>query len=135
MEKKVSELEPSAENLPKVQAQLDAALISQQEIESKAQIMEEQLLTKVGEAEEKKELLEQKMKERDAELKSQIAELAEKKEKLEEDMLNMRVNKDKEIIQLREQVKHRTLNSKYSVSWMSSNLKIFCSVQIKLGSL
>ncbi|XP_061164716.1 protein diaphanous homolog 1-like isoform X2 [Saccostrea echinata] len=107
LEKKVSELAPSAENLPKVQALLDNALIAKQEMESKAQIMEEQYLTQVNDAEEKKEQLEQRMKELDADLKSQLAELAEKKQQAEDDLLNMRANKDKEIAQLREQVRNR----------------------------
>lgn len=104
LEKKVSELVPSAENLPKVQAQLDAAMIAKQEIESKAQIMEEQYMTKVNEADEKKEQLENKLKELDAEMNSKLTEVKEQKEKIEEDFLNMRVNKDKEIAQLKEQV-------------------------------
>lgn len=107
LEKKVSELAPSAENLPKLQAQLDAALMAKQEIESKAQIMEEQYMTKVSEAEEKKEQLEVRMKELDADLNSKLSEISGQKEKLEEDMLNMRVNKDKEITQLKEQIKSR----------------------------
>lgn len=107
LEKKVSELVPSAENLPKVQAQLDAAMIAKQEIESKAQIMEEQYMTKVNEADEKKEQLENKLKELDAEMNSKLTEVKEQKEKIEEDFLNMRVNKDKEIAQLKEQVKSR----------------------------
>ena len=101
----MSELAPSAENLPKLQAQLDAALMAKQEIESKAQIMEEQYMTKVSEAEEKKEQLEVRMKELDADLNSKLSEISGQKEKLEEDMLNMRVNKDKEITQLKEQVR------------------------------
>lgn len=105
LEKKVSELAPSAENLPKLQAQLDAALMAKQEIESKAQIMEEQYMTKVSEAEERTEQLEVRMKELDTDLNSKLSEISGQKEKLEEDMLNMRVNKDKEITQLKEQVK------------------------------
>lgn len=104
LEKRVSQLEPSAENLPKVQAQLDLAMIAKQEIESKAQIMEEQYMTKVNEADEKKEQLENKLKELDAEMNSKLTEVKEQKEKIEEDFLNMRVNKDKEIAQLKEQV-------------------------------
>lgn len=100
----MSQLEPSAENLPKVQAQLDLAMIAKQEIESKAQIMEEQYMTKVNEADEKKEQLENKLKELDAEMNSKLTEVKEQKEKIEEDFLNMRVNKDKEIAQLKEQV-------------------------------
>lgn len=104
LEKRVSQLEPSAENLPKVQAQLDLAMIAKQEIESKAQIMEEQYMTKVNEADEKKEQLENKLKELDAEMNSKLTEVKEQKEKIEEDFLNMRVNKDKEIAKLKEQV-------------------------------
>lgn len=104
LEKRVSQLEPSAENLPKVQAQLDIAMIAKQEIESKAQIMEEQYMTKVNEADEKKEQLENKLKELDAEMNSKLTEVKEQKEKIEEDFLNMRVNKDKEIAKLKEQV-------------------------------
>lgn len=104
LEKRVSQLEPSAENLPKVQAQLDLAMIAKQEIESKAQIMEEQYMTKVNEADEKKEQLENKLKELDAEMNSKLMEVKAQKEKIEEDFLNMRVNKDKEIAQLKEQV-------------------------------
>lgn len=107
LEKRVSQLEPSAENLPKVQAQLDIAMIAKQEIESKAQIMEEQYMTKVNEADEKKEQLENKLKELDAEMNSklmEVKEVKEQKEKIEEDFLNMRVNKDKEIAKLKEQV-------------------------------
>lgn len=107
LEKRVSQLEPSAENLPKVQAQLDLAMIAKQEIESKAQIMEEQYMTKVNEADEKKEQLENKLKELDAEMNSKLMEVKEvkaQKEKIEEDFLNMRVNKDKEIAKLKEQV-------------------------------
>uniref|UniRef100_K1QG47 Diaphanous-like protein 2 n=1 Tax=Magallana gigas TaxID=29159 RepID=K1QG47_MAGGI len=110
LEKRVSQLEPSAENLPKVQAQLDIAMIAKQEIESKAQIMEEQYMTKVNEADEKKEQLENKLKELDAEMNSklmEVKEVKEQKEKIEEDFLNMRVNKDKEIAKLKEQVKSR----------------------------
>lgn len=64
-------------------------------------------MTKVNEADEKKEQLENKLKELDAEMNSklmEVKEVKEQKEKIEEDFLNMRVNKDKEIAKLKEQV-------------------------------
>lgn len=121
LEKRVSQLEPSAENLPKVQAQLDIAMIAKQEIESKAQIMEEQYMTKVNEADEKKEQLENKLKELDAEMNSklmEVKEVKEQKEKIEEDFLNMRVNKDKEIAKLKEQVNWMEPNF-WWMNWLS----------------
>lgn len=118
LEKRVSQLEPSAENLPKVQAQLDIAMIAKQEIESKAQIMEEQYMTKVNEADEKKEQLENKLKELDAEMNSKLTEVKEQKEKIEEDFLNMRVNKDKEIAKLKEQVNWMEPNF-WWMNWLS----------------
>lgn len=118
----MSELEAKTESLPK----LDAAIISitKEENESNVLIMDEDDMTKVIEADEKKisdkkkEHLENKMKELDDVMKSDISVVSEQKQKSVEDFLYARNNK--EITRLKEQV-NETKTHKHNKEGFNNN--------------